>query len=280
MANVTTQDAPGFVLDLAAQQLARLRAHEAGARSGEDHEELHDLRVALRRLRTIARVFEDVLPPQFAALQAEMRWLDDVLGAVRDLDVQLELLGDGDRSAWSDIVRQLQRQRDEARQVLVQALSGQRYQHLTSEIERLTKACTETASAPDIHDIAAPALRSVYRRYHRKAKRLSGSATSEDLHDVRRRARRLRYMAEFLRDIYGPPARHLVRSVEAAQDVLGNYQDCVTSIHKLCEMPPMPDGETVALIQARRAQMRVLRAALPGVLSGVSSSWQELKPNL
>ena len=74
------------------RQLAVLRAKEPGTRLGEDPEELHDMRVATRRLRAALSLFEAVLPVRAQVFRAELGWLARLLGAVRDLDVQLENL--------------------------------------------------------------------------------------------------------------------------------------------------------------------------------------------
>src|SRR5206468_4168554 len=55
----------------------------------DDPERLHDMRVAIRRLRAMLALFADVLPIRFAAAAATLEWIARALGAVRDLDVQL-----------------------------------------------------------------------------------------------------------------------------------------------------------------------------------------------
>src|SRR6202012_5072817 len=74
------------------RQLAVLRAKEPGTRLGEDPEELHDMRVATRRLRAALSLFEAVLPVRARVFRADLGWLARLRGAVRDLDVQLENL--------------------------------------------------------------------------------------------------------------------------------------------------------------------------------------------
>lgn len=69
------------------QQFARMLALEKAIRKGEDIEALHDMRVAVRRMRSAARVFEDYLDsrklePQINGLRKTLR----ALGDVRDLD--------------------------------------------------------------------------------------------------------------------------------------------------------------------------------------------------
>ena len=78
------------------RQLAVLRAKEPGTRLGEDPEELHDMRVATRRLRAALSLFAGVLPVRAQVFHEELGWLGRLLGAVRDLDVQLAGLADMD----------------------------------------------------------------------------------------------------------------------------------------------------------------------------------------
>src|SRR5438067_1394289 len=74
------------------QQLAALCAHEAGVRTADDPENVHQMRVASRRLRAALRLFEAVLPPAASSLQDELAWIAAALGEVRDLDVQIASL--------------------------------------------------------------------------------------------------------------------------------------------------------------------------------------------
>ena len=69
--------------------LGSFLVHEPGTRLGDDPEELHDMRVATRRMRAAMEAFADVLPVRAVALRRELGWVADALGEVRDLDVQL-----------------------------------------------------------------------------------------------------------------------------------------------------------------------------------------------
>ena len=85
------------------RQLAVVREKEAGTRLGEDPEELHDMRVATRRLRAALVLFADVLPVRAQTFREEFGWLGRLLGSVRDLDVQMEGLADmaAATTSWS-----------------------------------------------------------------------------------------------------------------------------------------------------------------------------------
>ncbi len=86
-------------MTLAEVALANLRRywsawnlHEPGARLGDDPEELHDLRVAGRRLDAILRQFRSSLPASFLRIRPTLKTVLRALGSVRDLDVALSEL--------------------------------------------------------------------------------------------------------------------------------------------------------------------------------------------
>ena len=89
----TDVDADASIRAVALSVLRRhfsvMLAKEPGTRLADDIEELHDMRVATRRLRAVLSLFEDVLPVTVTKLGSELAWLGRTLGAVRDLDVQL-----------------------------------------------------------------------------------------------------------------------------------------------------------------------------------------------
>src|SRR4051795_3123405 len=87
-AKTTFRDAAAEVL---VERLDTLMAHEAGTRAGTDPEELHDMRVASRRLRAALEAFGVCYRgKEFRAVAKQTKALTDALGGVRDSDVLLE----------------------------------------------------------------------------------------------------------------------------------------------------------------------------------------------
>jgi triphosphatase len=229
------------------RQLGALLAHEPGTRLGEDTEELHDMRVASRRLRAALGVFADILPPQFAPLEPELKWLADVLGAVRDLDVQLERLDEPQwHGLWADgpagsspadeLRGVLRRERDGARTALLQALDSARYERLTSGLLALAQqgACQRTVAG---HLKALTVVPGLIEQRHRAAvkaaRRARRSGAAPDFHRVRIRGKRLRYALEFVQDLYGEPALTFTKQLTGLQDLLGSIQDCQVAMDRL-----------------------------------------------
>lgn len=72
------------------ERLDALVRHEAGTRVGTDPEELHDMRVASRRLRAALEAFGVCYRgKEFKAVARQTKALTDALGGVRDSDVLL-----------------------------------------------------------------------------------------------------------------------------------------------------------------------------------------------
>jgi triphosphatase len=123
------------------RQIARLRWHEQGTRQGVAIEHLHDMRVAVRRLRAALRLFPEVLPPRVAShWTREFRWLGAALGRVRDLDVYLRLLDSAEglsdelAASFVEYRRVIQAQRDQAQARLGRTLDSRSEEH-TSELQ-------------------------------------------------------------------------------------------------------------------------------------------------
>ena len=80
-------EALGIALDT---EYRALLVHDPGTRQGDDPEDLHQLRVATRRLRAFLRVARPLVDREWAgSLREELRWLGGHLGPARDLDVML-----------------------------------------------------------------------------------------------------------------------------------------------------------------------------------------------
>jgi len=115
-----------------ARSVAQILRHDPGVRLGEDPEDVHQFRVATRRLRSDLRTFAPLLDPRpVSDLRARLRLLGAKAGDARDADVltgrlkaRANLLPDQDAAGVEQLIRRLQDQAREARAALVQALSS------------------------------------------------------------------------------------------------------------------------------------------------------------
>jgi CHAD domain-containing protein len=219
----------------------RLVEHDPLVRTEGDQEAVHQARVATRRLRSDLRTFRHLLPPEwYTATTDELRWLGQSLGAVRDADVLLERLEAAaanldvpDRSAAKQLVSRLERERADDRNALLSAMDSDRYGQL---LERLATAARELppggarkARAASASAGAAAAPGRPWRHLRGAVRDLGDHPSDDALHQVRIRAKRLRYASEAVAPVVGKRATALARAAVNLQDVLGELHDCVVS---------------------------------------------------
>jgi CHAD domain-containing protein len=217
-----------------AAAVTRLLQHDVGARLGDDPEDVHQARVATRRLRSDLRTFRDLVQPEWGTfVREELRWLGGRLGAVRDTDVLLERLteqvgrlGEQDRRAASGLIKRLVADREAARAELHVALQSDRYVDLVEELvhaARLAKLLPE-AEQPATQ-ILPGLVRKPWKQLQSAVAELGNEPEDEQLHEVRIRTKRARYAAEAVSPVMGKPAQRLGAALASLQSVLGDLQD-------------------------------------------------------
>jgi CHAD domain-containing protein len=245
-------------------QLQELEAHDPGVRLATDPEDLHKFRVATRRTRAIERATRPLLGQALEPLSAELKWLADLLGPVRDLDVLVERLRtevaelEEDRAAGDQLVETLERERREHRDVLLEALGSDRYFDLLASFETTIALLPELDAADGLRPVARKQL----RKLERAARKLPDVPSDEELHSVRIHAKRARYAAE----LAGAPTK-LVDALKHVQDVIGEHQDAAVAEERLRAV--VRDETALAsgrLIERERARRAAQRAAYPAAL--------------
>jgi CHAD domain-containing protein len=217
----------------------RLRAKEKGTRQGTNVEDLHDMRVAARRMRAAWRVFDEAFrggPTR--KLRRRLRVLSDRLGVVRDLDVLIENLEsyrDGldaaDRPGLDPLLSIWQRQREAAQQLLVEELDSDRYTELLAEMKEFLEAGSNeaaTVASPTLpHRVRDRAPSQIWAAYEavRAYEPVLPWADVETLHRLRIAAKWLRYDLEFFGEALGPDSARLMDRVVGLQDFLGYLHD-------------------------------------------------------
>ncbi|CAN5906210.1 hypothetical protein BH23ACT11_BH23ACT11_00240 [soil metagenome] len=221
------------------EQFSIFLAHEPGTRIGEDPEELHDMRVATRRMRAAMKIFENAVPVRTQKFRADFKWVAVALGNVRDLDVQLECLDawvsgadPQEREALEALRSALEGQRMNQRTPMLRTLNSRRYARLVESFgEFLRRGPTRRAQAArrPIRADAPDLVRGPYRKVRKLGDSLRQESSSEDYHELCKRAKRLRYALESVSEIYGEPAKDLIKSLKNVQDLLGDHQDAVVA---------------------------------------------------
>jgi len=212
-----------------------------------DPEFLHDLRVAVRRTRTVLAEGKNVLPPAIAR-QAEERfaWLGTVTGPARDLDVHLinwtsdtsPLPGDF-VAALEPVHLLLERRSHAAHDTLTRVLES-------AEAAELMKTAARWWREPALDDRPGidadrPLGKVVTKRIARahtnlvtRGRMIYPDTTPEQVHDLRKDAKRLRYLLEcFAGLLHDTPRKAFVRRLKAFQDNLGEHHDAVLHVAAL-----------------------------------------------
>jgi CHAD domain-containing protein len=257
--------------------VSRLADHVGEASRRDDAEEVHQSRVAARRLRSDLRTFAPLLSDTWTAdLRDELSWLGGVLGAVRDGDVlrarleaELPALPPEDRPAGRALVALLESERQHARAAMSEALADHRYTHLG---DALRNAADEPKFDRDPHQKARPVLAKLVQRAWSKLERavadLDEAASDEQLHAIRIRAKRVRYAADAAVPAWGSRARKLAKAAASVQDALGRFNDAVvTEAWLRGAAAKTPDAAFAAglLAERQRQAADACREAFPGV---------------
>jgi len=219
--------------------LRRMAWHAPGTRLGIDPECLHQTRVNVRRLRAILRLFRDFLPPATTAeLAAELRWLGQSLGTVRDLDVHIEGCvsmhggpAGSARPAAEECRRKMCQRRDRAYEALRRDLGSPRFRSLNRACRDLIRMLHRpvASNGRGVAEEGATLMASDFRKLLKSGRAIGPNSPDEALHSLRVRCKRLRYACETLRDVYGKPVAKMARRLAALQDVLGAHQDTVAA---------------------------------------------------
>jgi triphosphatase len=294
---ITPQDTIGQVaLAVLRRQFAALRASEPGARLGDDIEELHDMRVASRRLRAAVSLFADVLPADAERLRPELAWLGSTIGAVRDLDVQLAELDDwaaglpeADGAALEHLRSLLLEERAAARAAMLLALDTSRYERLVRRFGTMLRSRSGIRSAA-ARTVARQIVEQRHRAVRKRLKRINrGTDEPVEYHELRIAAKRFRYALEFLGDVYPGETEGVVRRTVALQDLLGAYQDAHVGSARLRELAASRSSELGAdtifamgeIAERYRAAMERARPRLAPTAAKLDGKrWKRLRASM
>lgn len=218
-----------------------IEANFEGGIADIDSEFLHDLRVSVRRSRTVQRQFKGVFPPvELAQVRAGFRRLQQVTGDTRDLDVYVldfdamgELVPESMRADLEPLLGVLRHRRRIARREMVRALREDRtglllagWASLLGGLVELPADGRPDAGAP-IGALAGERIRKVYRRMVKMGRAIDPGGPPQAYHDLRKQGKELRYLLELFGASLYPAdvVKPMIKSLKALQDTLGRHQD-------------------------------------------------------
>ena len=216
------------------QLLDTLEANVPGTLRDIDTEFLHDLRVAVRRTRSALKLAGDVLPASVPArFRPEFKWLGDLTTPTRDLDVYLlnydemaDALVSATPAELEPFHAHLARRRVIEQRALARGLRSARFSRLTCEWRSVLTGLSVPRAGERTAELAARRLRRAHRRVLRQGRAISADSPAEQLHDLRKRCKELRYLLEIFASVFDPQAyQRALKDLKGLQDCLGEFQD-------------------------------------------------------
>ncbi len=266
---------------IALDLLNTLEANIAGSKENLDSEFLHDLRVATRRTRSALTQIRDVFNPEVTERFKEgFAWVQEITGPVRDLDVYL-LSFDDYRASLPEPMRPflepfrqfLVSHYGEQHRTLVRHLSSPRLRTILKEWQEFSEApVPEFSAVPNamrpVRQLADERTWKMYRRVIKEGRAIGPDSAPEELHELRKSCKKLRYLMEFFESLYpGNDIGKLVKILKGLLDNLGNFQDLAVQAVSLRHLARQMEEEGVATTDALLAM---------GVLVGDLYQRQEL----
>ena len=227
------------------------------ARRSDDAEGIHQVRVAIRRLRAAFSVFGPALPPRRPAVVAQLRSLQQKLGAARELDVLLdETIASmpkkrRNRRGMRELIDVIKADRIACRRRARTALASKHCAQLLSRLEpAIDRYLQQRAdhSTENMHEPIIVFAAEVLRSRRRKARKLGkqiGDLDPQELHKLRIRIKKVRYAAEFFSDL-GPDGRNkrYVRPLKDLQQLLGTTHDAIVASDRIGRIGKRGGAET------------------------------------
>ncbi len=209
---------------------------------------VHDMRVAMRRMRSALATFRPMLDRTVTEpLRDELKWVGGVLGDARDSEVIHQRLAEAVAQEPVELLLgpvvarvdgELGQAYRDAHQRSVEAMSSDRYFALVEQLDALVEDPPWTPRAQEpANDVLPRRMRNDWKRVRTRVAAADSAPSAEErdlrLHEVRKAAKRARYAAEALTPLYGGDAKRFAKAAKGIQSVLGDHQDSVVTQHAL-----------------------------------------------
>lgn len=240
--------------------LDTLEANITGTRANLDSEFLHDLRVATRRTRSALTQIKGVFAPELVEdYKTRFAWLQQVTGPVRDLDVYLLDFDRYQQSLPVPLQPHLEPMREflsghygSTQKKLVRVLGSAKFKGLLKSWRAFLEApVPERSAVPNAmrrtKDVADARIWSMYRRVRKEGRAIVSDSPAEELHELRKSCKKLRYLLEFFSSLY--PKKQvggLVKLLKVLLDNLGKFQDLAVQADHLREIAQQMRGDGLA----------------------------------
>jgi CHAD domain-containing protein len=224
-----------------AEQVNKMKHHEAGSRTGEDIESVHQMRVASRKMRSLFKLIGDYYKPKIVAKHSQsLRNIARTLGQIRDLDVLIEDLQEFQSTQDTDtqviigqIIKKLNKRRRKYRIVLNALFDSMPYHKFMEQFTDFAhinkKGALPIGDKSTPHQVRhlLPILLHKRLASVRAYETVLAGAKDEILHTLRVEFKQLRYALEFFKPVLGISIERFIKKVKAMQNLLGRINDIV-----------------------------------------------------
>lgn len=201
---------------------------------------VHQARVATRRLRSDLKTFGPFLDPVWLRhTTAELKWLGNRLGQVRDADVLAQRL---ENAGTEELRLRLAAQRRDFSVELTEAINGNRYLHLLERlhagslvpplfVDPQTRKKSGRALRPEdpARQVLPVLVGRSWQRVRRRVRKAGSNPSDTQLHKIRIASKQLRYAAEAAEPVIGKAAGRTARQAKDLQTLLGDHHDAVAA---------------------------------------------------
>lgn len=269
-------------------EFVRMLKHEAGSRTGEDIEDVHDMRVSIRRIRSTLRLLGDYYKPKaIDPYSSQLRRVARALGAVRDLDVMIEnltvfnkSLPEERRAALQPVFAKLNEERDTARRDLNRLLDKGSYRRFLADFG--TFLTTAKAGARSVEgDLSPVQVRHLlptlvydHLGHVRAYDGVIGEADTTTLHALRIEFKRLRYAVSLFSDLMGSTIKNFIEELKSIQDHLGSLNDVTTAQARLNDLIDSLKPDDAPALDALREYMAQLDATGEKLRASMPDIWR------
>ena len=241
-----------------AKHSRKMLKYEAGVLKDKDPEDLHQMRVGMRRLRSAIAGFAIALDLPQSVSERNIAKIGRSLGKLRDLDVLLAalahdyrpLLPKAEKKSLDKVIKALHKQRKKELKQVRETLNSKLYLNLTQGLQDwLDESRYQTIGDfyiyPVLPDLLLPQISQMLLHpgwlvgveLKEGAAHISESLDKEEvkqlleekeplLHDLRKAAKKTRYNLELFSHFYDDTYNYYVKQIEQIQEVLGQIQDC------------------------------------------------------
>lgn len=242
-----------------AKHSKKIFKHEEGVLQDKDSEELHQMRVGMRRLRSAISGFAVALDLPKAVSERKIAKIGRSLGKLRDLDVLLAsltnnyhtLLPAGEQKSLDKVLKSLKKQRKQEVKKVRKTINGNLYLDFKEELQAwLAKPVYQPIGEVSIYPLLPDLLLPQISQLLLHPGWLVGIKEVKDgqiqfpemldleevkqllekegtiLHDLRKQAKKTRYNLELFSELYDNTYEDHVKKIEQIQEVLGQIQDC------------------------------------------------------